>query len=90
MRELVWSHQFKRDVRASTRRGKDLEKLNAVLKLLVEGQPLPAALRDHPTKGEWKGLRNLHLEPDWLLLYSADATEIRLIRTGTHSDLFGS
>ena len=39
--------------------------------------------------GEWKGIRDCHVEPDWLLLYAVDGEELRLYRTGTHSDLFG-
>jgi mRNA interferase YafQ len=65
-----------------------MAKLRHILHLLVNDDPLPARLRDHPLKGEWKGWRDLHIEPDWLLIYKADATSVRLERTGTHSDLF--
>jgi mRNA interferase YafQ len=29
-----------------------------------------------------------HIEPDWLLIYEVRPTEVLLIRTGTHSELF--
>jgi mRNA interferase YafQ len=84
----VWSGQFRRDVRNAERRGRDLGKLKAVLSLLIEQKPLPPRCRDHPLKGDWKGFRDLHIEPDWLLLYRVHRDELQLARTGTHSDLF--
>lgn len=39
-------------------------------------------------KGDWKGWRDLHIEPDWLLLYRIDGDTLELVRTGTHADLF--
>jgi mRNA interferase YafQ len=84
----VRSGRFKRDVKRAEKRGKDMDKLKAVLSLLIEEKPLPDRYRDHPLKGEWKGFRDLHIEPDWLLLYAVEGNELQLARTGTHSDLF--
>lgn len=84
----VWSGRFKRDVRRAQKRGKEIDKLKAVLLLLVEEKPLPASHRDHPLKGDWHGFRDLHIEPDWLLLYRVEGEELQLARTGTHADLF--
>lgn len=70
------------------KRGKDMGKLRLVLTLLIEDKPLPVRLRDHPLKGEWASWRDLHIEPDWLLIYKIDAETLLLGRTGTHSDLF--
>ncbi len=70
------------------KRGKDMVKLRRIMTLLIDDEPLPAQLRDHPLKGEWNGRRDLHIEPDWLLIYKADATMVLFERTGTHSDLF--
>ena len=49
---------------------------------------MPARYRDHPPRGSWKGYRELHLESDWLLIYRVEGTELHLVRTGTHADLF--
>ncbi len=84
----VWSGRFKRDVKRAEKRGKEMAKLKAALSLLIEQQPLPASYSDHPLKGDWKGWRDLHIEPDWLLLYRVEGTDLELARTGTHSDLF--
>ncbi|WP_205622672.1 type II toxin-antitoxin system YafQ family toxin, partial [Haliea salexigens] len=43
---------------------------------------------DHPLRGDWKGYRDAHIEPDWLLLYRIEGDELHLARTGTHADLF--
>jgi len=32
--------------------------------------------------------RDCHIEPDWILIYTADEETLRLERTGTHGDLF--
>ena len=84
----VRSSQFKRDVRRAGKRGKDLGKLRTLLASLVEQEPLSARHRDHPLRGIWKGYREAHIEPDWLLIYSVEGDELHLVRTGTHSDLF--
>jgi mRNA interferase YafQ len=84
----VWSGRFKRDVKRAERRGKDMDKLKVVLSLLLEEKPLPPRYNDHPLRGDWNGFRDLHIEPDWLLLYRIEGGELQLARTGTHSDLF--
>jgi mRNA interferase YafQ len=55
---------------------------------LREGRSLPAPVRPHPLKGEWKGHWECHITPDWLLIYKFSESEVVLARTGTHSDLF--
>ncbi len=73
----------------AVRRGWDKDKLRKVLRLLVNSQPLPPKLKDHPLKGDHKGCRDLHIEPDWVMIYKVDHANLWLIRTGTHADLFG-
>lgn len=89
MREIVRSTAFKKDVKRAQKRGKDLERLKAVIVLLLSDEPLPERLRDHPLRGDWVGYRDLHIEPDWLLLYRKTNDVLMLARMGTHADLFG-
>lgn len=84
----VRSSRFKRDVRKAKTRGKDMDKLRALLASLVQREPLSARHRDHPLRGIWKGYREAHIEPDWLVIYQVKGSELHLVRTGTHSDLF--
>jgi len=88
MRRITQRKQFRNDLKRQRRRGKDLEDLFAVVELLAEEGVLPSGFRPHQLRGEWKGLWDCHIEPDWLLIYDVTATEVVLFRTGTHSDLF--
>jgi len=88
MRQPDYSGQFKRDVKQSQKRGKNMNKLKTLLALLIEGEPLPASYLDHPLKGGWKGFRDAHIEPDWLLIYKIKGNVVRFERTGRHVDLF--
>lgn len=75
------------------KRGKDIQLLKGVIELLVEGEPLPANLQDHALRGNWKFYRDLHIQPDWLLIYRItsgdDGEHVHFDRTGTHADIFG-
>lgn len=89
-RNFNTTNRFEKDAALSVRRGKDTRKLRAVIELLVSHQPLPRELKDHPLKGDFKGARDLHIEPDWVLIYEADDENLQLMRTGTHADIFGT
>jgi len=88
MKKASQTRQFSRDVKRMRKRGKDLQKLQEVVKLLAEDIPLPANYRDHPLIGPWQPSRDCHIEANWILIYTADKDSLRLERTGTHSNLF--
>ena len=88
MKHLFQTKQFAKDVKRMAKRGKNVEKLKEVVRLLAEDRPLDPRHRDHPLSGEWSQCRDCHIESDWVLIYSTDKTGLRLERTGTHSDLF--
>lgn len=88
MNKVSQTRQFARDIKRMRKRGKALNKLQEVVKLLAEGTPLPVNHRDHPLVGPWQPARDCHIEADWILIYTADKDSLRLERTGTHSDLF--
>jgi mRNA interferase YafQ len=88
MRRPAYSGQFKRDVKLAQRRGKDMEKLRLALSRLIESSPLPREYADHALRGNWRGWRDLHIEPDWVLIYRTDGDMVRFERTGRHTDLF--
>lgn len=88
MRQAAYSGQFKRDVKQARKRGRDMGKLQALLTLLIEGDPLPARYADHALRGNWNTFRDAHIEPDWLLIYKIDGDTVRFERTGRHTDLF--
>jgi mRNA interferase YafQ len=88
MREIRRTGQFKRDIKRMEKRGKDFSELRRVIGLLAAGEALEPRHRDHPLSGGYSGSRDCHIEPDWVLVYERTATELILVRTGTHSDLF--
>ncbi len=88
MRTIRRDTQFKRDIKRLQKRKNDLDKIKSVVRLLADGEKLPPALKDHRLKGTLKDCRECHLEPDWLLIYRIEGSELCLVRTGSHADLF--
>ena len=90
--EIRRTSQFKKDFDLIKKRNLDITEFTTVLNILVNGESLPEKYHDHPLRNsrEFKNCRELHIEPDWLLVYkySNDTVILYLIRTGTHSDLF--
>lgn len=91
--EAVFTTRFKRDIKKIRRQGKNLIKFDTVARLLIDEESIPEKYKDHalinPPAVWGKGVRDLHVEPDWLLIYRLTEIEVHFIRTGSHSDLFG-
>ncbi|MCU9995192.1 type II toxin-antitoxin system YafQ family toxin [Mobiluncus mulieris] len=90
MLELIYTTKFKRDLKLMHKRGADVSLLASVLDRLRRGETLEAKYRDHALTGNYLGFRECHIQPDWLLIYMVNKTELILTasRTGSHSDLF--
>lgn len=90
MLKIVSSNRFKKDLKSAIRRGYKIELLEEVVDKLAEGIKLEPKYKDHELSGDFKGLRECHVTPDWLLIYQVinDELVLYLSRTGTHSDLF--
>ncbi|MDR3619852.1 MAG: type II toxin-antitoxin system YafQ family toxin [Paludisphaera borealis] len=85
--EVVPGQRFKHDLKRLKSRGKNLAKLLEIIDTLCARRPLEARHCDHPLKGNLDGYRDCHVEPDWVMVYKRTETELRLFRTGSHSDL---
>lgn len=83
-----YTGQFRKDLRKAAHRGRNIAKLKDIITLLLEEKPLPFRLHDHSLKGEWKDCWELHIEPDWLLVYRIREGMCIFYRTGTHADIF--
>ncbi len=84
--------QFKKDVKRQRKRGKDFKEFKELVTKISTGTPLPSFHRDHQLLGNYKRYKRVcecHVELDWLLIYLRAKNELILIRTGTHTDLFG-
>ena len=92
MRVIVFSGQYKKDLKLARKRNLPEQELNKIIFDLANDIPLAKDKKDHFLTGNLSGLRECHVMPDWLLIYSKeDQSELHvlnLIRTGTHSDLF--
>ncbi len=77
-------------MKRAKKRGKDMAHLKEVLTQLAAGQTLLPKYRDHQLSGNWRGRRECHIDPDWLLIYRIDEAHQEIIfeRTGSHVDLF--
>lgn len=67
-----------------------MNKLFEVIEILANGETLDARYKDHGLTGNYKGTRECHIEPDWLLIYEIrnNILVLMLYRLGTHSELF--
>ncbi len=88
--EIRFTSQFKKDLKLAKKQGKDTDKLFEAIEMLANGKALPTKYRDHDLSGDYKGCRECHIEPDWLLVYEIieDVLVLMLYRIGSHSDLF--
>ena len=92
MLRIEYTKQYSKDYKLAKKRGLDINKLKDVIHKLSNKEPLPIESKDHEpiNSRNYKNVRECHIEPDWLLVYQIqeDILVLRLIRTGTHSDLF--
>lgn len=91
MLDIQYGRRFKKEFqKAIHQEGHTPEMFQAVLDYLVHEKPLPENYRDHNLTGGYKGYRECHIAPDWLLIYKRDLKKIVLVlaRMGSHSDLF--
>lgn len=88
MRTPIFTKRFEKDVKAIEKRGWNIPAMKKLIRLILEGTPLPREYNDHALKGEWIGRRGPHVEPDWVLIYKIDGDSVIFERTGSHADLY--
>ncbi len=88
--EVKFTTQFKKDLKLAKKQGKSMDKLFSVIEQLANGQALEDKYRDHDLSGNYKGCRECHITPDWLLIYEVidEVLVLMLYRAGSHSELF--
>lgn len=88
--EISYTNRFKQSLKKYVKRGLDIECLKNVINILQETGSLPSKYKPHKLKGNYSGCWECHIQPDWLLIWQQNDTELRLILidTGTHSDVF--
>ena len=88
MLKPVFENSFTKDIKRLKKRNKNIEKLKVVIDKLLDNQKLEVKYKAHGLTGNWKGYKDCHIEPDWLLIYKITDTHLFLVRTGSHADLF--
>lgn len=88
MLQVEISSQFRKDRKRMEKRGADMGKLREAILLLASETSLPPKYKDHALTGNWRNCRDLHIEPDWILIYEIRGRILGLARTGRHADLF--
>jgi len=85
---ITFTTQFKKDIKKLKKQNKDLTLLKNVKDLLINRSQLPVKYKNHQLIGDYVGHYELHIQPDWLLIYKIYKDELRMVRTGSHSELF--
>lgn len=90
MYSLSFGSKFKRDFKTIQKRGYPINQIVDIFQLLEKDGKLPEKYLSHKLTGNYANCCECHIRPDWLLIWERDEMlkEIKLVRTGTHSDLF--
>ena len=88
--KIKFTNRFKKDLNQAKKQGKDIEKLFDIIEKIANGEALDEKYKDHPLAGNYRGTRECHIEPDFLLIYEKieEVLVLSLVRSGSHSDLF--
>lgn len=90
MLKIYYTAKFKKDLKKAVKQGKDIDALEKVVDTLRERKELDPKYRNHNLTGTYRGLKECHIGPDWLLVYKIEEDKLLLIlsRLGSHSELF--
>jgi len=89
-RRVRRTSQFKKGYKNSEKQGRNMKLVEDIIIMLANDEPLAAKYKDHALVGNWKGFRECHVTPDWLLVYKkTDKNELllTLTRLASHSEL---
>ena len=88
---INYTSTMNKDLKRAENRGYNMKAIAEIIFKLANDEPLEERYHYHSLEGNWEGHRELHIRPDWLLIYQKkdNLLILELSRTGTHSDLFG-
>lgn len=90
MKEIRKTSQFKKDFKRFCKYEEKVKTLFSIIEKLQKGESLPPEFKPHSLKGEWKQYMECHIDDDYLLIwFDKDENIVKLIRLGSHSELFG-
>ena len=90
MYQVKYSKRFDKNLKLCVKRGLNMQLIFEAIQLLAANGSLPAQYRPHKLSGNLDGIWECHIQPDWLMTWEQNDTQLTLLflRTGTHSDLF--
>ncbi len=90
MKSLKFTSQFKKDLKKYKHNIVVIDKLEYILNCLVKEFQIPKENKPHRLSGDYRGYRECHIENDVLLIWlDHEINIIKLVRLGSHSELFG-
>ena len=90
MLQYQTAKQFRKDLKKFENQKSRLERLFKIMDDLIAEVPLDPIYQDHSLMGNWKGSRECHIQPDFLLIYTLFEEDkiIKFERVGSHAELF--
>ena len=88
MLEIEIHKSFTKDLKKAKLNSTNSAKLFIYISLLLNGKDLPPDAKDHSLSGKYKDTREFHISGDLLVVYRIDNGVLKLVRIGTHSQLF--
>ena len=88
MKQIIFEKGFLKDWKKLNKKRYDKSELDEIVNILKNDKYIPARYHDHALSGNYKGYRECHIRSNWLLLYKTTETEVIMVATGTHDDLF--
>ena len=90
MKTIRKTTQFKKDFKKIKNNTNKINALLEIVRKLANGETIPAEFDPHPMTGNYKNHMECHIESDFLLIwFDKNADEVKLVRLGSHSELFG-
>ena len=90
-KEIRKTTQFKKDFKRISKDIKKVEALLEIVRMLAEGKVLPKENKPHPLGGDYINHMECNIGSDYLLIwYDKEKDIIKLVRLGSHSELFGN
>ena len=89
-KKLKQSSQFKKDLKKYIHQPSKLLALKTVTVALEKTGCVPPEYKPHLLSGNYKGYMECHVEDNFLLIWIDETSNIiKLVRLGTHHELFG-
>ncbi len=88
MLDLEIHKTFTKDLKKAQLNTTNSQKLFSYISLLLNNKDLPDIAKDHSLLGQYKDTREFHISGDLLVIYMRDENTLKLLRLGSHSQLF--